>query len=72
MKEDSDENKKKLFEEVIIDLIELIDDKIGGPIMDHPIIDDLERRMIHLLVDVLWDKMKEKSIEINDVLPWSA
>ena len=62
-------NDKELLKEIILEVIELVDDKIGGPIMDHPIVDKIEAKIVDILVESLWIiKVEDK----DDIMPWSS
>lgn len=66
-----DDDKKKLCKELIIEFVELVDDKIGGPIMDLPVVDAIERSIIENSVDFLW-LIPIKIHDVEDLMPWSA
>jgi hypothetical protein len=57
--------------DVILDIIEMIDDKIGGPLMDITYVDEMEKTFVSCLVDELWTGNFEDILR-DDVLPWSA
>jgi hypothetical protein len=66
-----EENAKELLKELLVDALEMVDDKIGGPVMDLPIVDEIEKNIVHVVVDVLWS-LATKETDVHDVLPWSA
>jgi len=65
---------KKACTELIVGLVEIVDDKLGGPVMDLPVVDKIERKFIESVVDIIW----ELEVDINnhvinhDPMPWSA
>jgi len=52
-------------------VIELVDDKLPvvGPLMDLPIVDELEEALVNRLVDAM---LQVSADEEGDAMPWSA
>lgn len=61
--EDSDEQRKQWYKTQIDAIIEVIDDMIPvvGKLMDLPVVDKIEQKVIDTLVDVAWE------INFNDI-----
>jgi hypothetical protein len=57
--------------DVILEVLEIIDDKIGGPLMDITYVDEMEKTFVSCLVDALWTGNIENILD-DDILPWSA
>ena len=49
--------KKDDIEETLAACLEMVDDKLPliGPIMDLPIVNDIEHEVIKIVVDLVWD-----------------
>ena len=58
---------KETCKEVLLEIVEAIDDEIGGPLMDIKYVDELEKTFISYIVDALW---WYDAIDVD--LPWSA
>jgi hypothetical protein len=80
--EKSNNEMRETVKESVKEIIEIIDDKIIGDIMDIPIIDKIEEALVNALVDSLWkfeakeadgvDKLDRVITENSPFLPWSA
>jgi hypothetical protein len=83
--EKSNNEMRETVKESVKEIIEIIDDKIIGDIMDIPIIDKIEEALVNALVDSLWkfeakgadsanstDKIDRVINENTPFLPWSA
>ena len=68
----SNDERKNQFKEILVEIVELIDDKIGGPVMDLPIIDKLEKEIVEAIVDMIWLLPPIEYSHVDDLFPWSA
>lgn len=62
-------DNKELCKEVLLEFVELFDDKIGGPIMDLPCVDALEIQIVNIVVEAVLGMHDQ---DVDDLFPWSA
>ena len=62
---------KEKCKAIVLNVVELMDDKIVGPVMDTPIVDAMERKIINTLVDWMWE-LKFDIDEKEDICIWSS
>ena len=67
----NDDENKKQCKEFLIGFVEYVDDKIGGPIMDLPAVDKIERNIVESIVDIVW-LLPLKYQDADELFPWSA
>ena len=56
---------------IILEIVELVDDKMFGADMDSPYVDELEAAFVDRVVDYLWDMEITRDFQ-DDLFPWSA
>ena len=62
---------KEDVKRIILEIVELVDDKMFGDDMDSPYVDELEAAFVDRVVDYLWDLENIRDFE-DDLFPWSA
>ena len=68
---DSQKSTKDCVKDSVKEFIEIIDDIIIGEIMDIPIVNKLEEKLVEVVIDALWIQHEGTPID-NTFLPWSA
>lgn len=73
-----DEQRKQWYKNQLDAIVEVIDDMIPvvGKVMDLPVVDEIEQKIVDVVIDYVWDfnidNMKEEYGDIVYVAPWSA
>ena len=62
---------KEDVKRIILEIVELVDDKMFGDDMDSPYVDELEAAFVDRVVDYLWDLENTRDFQ-DDLFPWSA
>ena len=68
-------DRKEDVKRIVLEIIELIDDKLFGDVMDLPCVDELEAQIVDCVVDYTWDRATATKAFNNtdaDLFPWSA